>query len=134
MIKILIVEDKEQYLKTMTFVLQNHFAVDTAASLQTALNKIQKEHYDLILLDAIFPERDGRPLGDGHGNLSSKDFRGKTVLELARSKKIPVIGISSNPEYYQNENLALNLHKRDIDLVALPKIINEIVEKNVRPQ
>jgi two-component system, OmpR family, alkaline phosphatase synthesis response regulator PhoP len=60
MIKILLVEDEEILLDAYkTVLLYEGFNVSLARDGKEALEKIQKNKYDLILLDLMMPELDG---------------------------------------------------------------------------
>ena len=58
--KILIVDDEKLIVKGLRVSLENDdYEVDTAYDGQEALEKIQKNHYNLILLDVMLPLMDG---------------------------------------------------------------------------
>jgi two-component system, OmpR family, response regulator VicR len=58
--KILIVDDEKLIVKGLRVSLENDdYEVDTAYDGQEALEKIQKNHYSLILLDVMLPLMDG---------------------------------------------------------------------------
>lgn len=59
-IKILLAEDNFINLKVATAILSKlGYSVDTVANGKELLDQIQKQHYDLILLDCQMPEMDG---------------------------------------------------------------------------
>jgi DNA-binding response OmpR family regulator len=58
--KILIIDDEADITETLSFMLQaRNFDVITANSGQEGLDKVKKDHPDLILLDIMMPEMDG---------------------------------------------------------------------------
>lgn len=60
MIKILIVEDDRVIVKNLSEVLRNEgFEADYALGYNSALEKIETESYDLILLDVLLPDGNG---------------------------------------------------------------------------
>lgn len=57
--KILLLEDNEMIIKTLTFLLEEHnYLVDVARSINEAKIKIYNE-YDLLILDLMLPDGDG---------------------------------------------------------------------------
>lgn len=57
---ILVVDDNKQNLVLMKSVLSNDFQVTPVLSGEQALKFLEKKHPDLILLDLLMPEMDGR--------------------------------------------------------------------------
>jgi two-component system response regulator VicR len=60
MTKIMVVDDEPDLLEVVKLILESDgYQVVTASSGQEALNKIEKEMPDLVLLDIIMPKMDG---------------------------------------------------------------------------
>jgi two-component system, OmpR family, response regulator VicR len=60
MTKIMVVDDEPDLLEVVRLILENDgYQVVTAGSGQEALDKLEKEMPDLILLDIIMPRMDG---------------------------------------------------------------------------
>lgn len=58
--KILVAEDEKAMAQAMELKLENHgFAVTTAQNGSVAIQKLQNEHFDLILCDLMMPKTDG---------------------------------------------------------------------------
>jgi two-component system response regulator HydG len=60
---ILIVDDDKSILRTFTRILQkNGYKIDTAETGKEAIDKADKKHYDLALVDIRLPDMDGTEL------------------------------------------------------------------------
>ena len=60
---ILIVDDDKSILRTFTRILQkNGYKIDTAETGKEAIEKSDKNHYDLALVDIRLPDMDGTEL------------------------------------------------------------------------
>ena len=58
--KVLIVDDENEFLDSISERMENRgFRVDTAASGPEALEKLENESFDAIVLDFMMPEMDG---------------------------------------------------------------------------
>jgi DNA-binding response OmpR family regulator len=72
--KILVVEDEEMIAKPLSMKLRlSGFEVSNAFDGEEGLAKMEKEKYDLILLDLMMPKM------DGFGVLSELQKRGNTI-------------------------------------------------------
>jgi CheY-like chemotaxis protein len=81
--KILIIEDNEQNLYLLTFILRNHgYDVEAAQDGQEGIDKAVAVHPDLILLDVQLPVMDGYAVAR----------RLRTYPELAQT---PIIAVTS---------------------------------------
>ena len=61
--KILVVDDEPVSLMLLDTILsRSNFSVSTAASGQDALNQLNKEPFDLMILDLLMPDMDGLTL------------------------------------------------------------------------
>ena len=123
--KILVVDDNEIILKTVSLKLQGvGYQVFTALDGSEAVSAARKEHPDLILLDIGFP-----PAVDG------VPWDGFRVMEWLRrldtGKKIPIIIItgSEDPKYKEratNSGAVAFFHK-PIDHDDLLKVIHSVL-------
>jgi CheY-like chemotaxis protein len=126
-LKIVLVDDNTDFLFTMeTFLQRNGFEVHTAADGQKALELIQKEQPDLILLDIMMETL----------------FSGFEVCKQLRSddelKDIPIIGVSAIgeeldinyrqwPDYdYFSPDAFLD---KPVDKQRLLQLIPEVIQK-----
>jgi DNA-binding response OmpR family regulator len=61
--KILVVDDDKSILRTFTRILQKSgFEIDVAETGKEAMEKTEKKHYDLALVDIRLPDIDGTDL------------------------------------------------------------------------
>ena len=61
--EILIVDDDKSILRTFTRILQKQgYKIDTAETGKEAIEKADKNHYDLALVDIRLPDMDGTEL------------------------------------------------------------------------
>lgn len=126
MLKLLIVEDNKPFLDTLIIVFKKTYSIDTAMSYTSAINLLEKNNYDIVITDGAFPDRDGQEVGN-HGHLSEEDYRGSNVAEYAKSKNIPVIGISMEPKRLKNCDIVF---PKAVDLTELRKVMEDLVSKN----
>ena len=83
--KILIVDDEEGIRSIIREYCENsHYEVDEASSGKIALEKLMKNHYDLMVLDIMMPEMDGFTM----------------LKECPKSKQVPTIILSARSEEY----------------------------------
>jgi DNA-binding response OmpR family regulator len=60
---IIVVDDDKSILRTFTRILQkNGYKIDTAETGKEAIEKADKKHYDLALVDIRLPDMDGTDL------------------------------------------------------------------------
>lgn len=111
--KILIVEDRKPILKALEIKLvRAGFDVATAEDGEIALQKIQSDKFDLILLDLVLPKIDGFSI----------------LAELkTRNIKTPVI-VLSNLSQDQDERRAKELGAIDY-FIKSDIAINDVVKK-----
>ena len=65
--KVLLVEDDPQLARTVMAALSNDYTIECVASSQAALQALQRQDYDVIMLDVHLP--------DGHGLTTCKTLR-----------------------------------------------------------
>lgn len=83
--KILIVDDEKMIRDVIKeYCLSENFLVDDAENGIVALNKLQTNTYDLMVLDIMMPEMDGFTM----------------LKELPKNKRIPTIVLSARGEEY----------------------------------
>jgi two-component system cell cycle response regulator DivK len=81
--KILIIEDNEQNLYLLTFILKKHdYEVLQALNGLDGIEKVKKTNPDMILLDIQLPEMDGYEVA-------------RELRKIPESKIIPIIAITS---------------------------------------
>ena len=84
----MVAEDNELNQKIAGFILQKQFAtVDAALNGREAVDFLQKNTYDLVLMDVHMPEMDG---------FEATDYIRKTM-----KNNIPIIGVTAS--YWQEE-------------------------------
>jgi CheY-like chemotaxis protein len=87
-LKILVAEDNELNQKIAGFILLKQSATfDAAMNGREAVERLQKNNYDLILMDVHMPEMDG---------FEATDYIRKTM-----KNNIPIIGVTAS--YWQEE-------------------------------
>jgi two-component system response regulator HydG len=81
---ILVVDDDKSILRTFTRILQkNGYKIDTAETGKEAIEKADKNHYDLALVDIRLPDMDGT------------DLLAKIKKQLKNTIKIMITGFPS---------------------------------------
>ena len=86
--KILVAEDNELNQKIAGFILQKQNAtVDAALNGREAVVLMQKNSYDLVLMDVHMPEMDG--------------FEATDYIRNTLKNKVPIIGVTAS--YWQKE-------------------------------
>ena len=81
---ILVVDDDKSILRTFTRILQkNGYKIDTAETGKEAIEKADKKHYDLALVDIRLPDMDGT------------DLLAKIKKQLKNTIKIMITGFPS---------------------------------------
>lgn len=81
---ILVVDDDKSILRTFTRILQkNGYKIDTAETGREAIERADKKHYDLALVDIRLPDMDGT------------DLLAKIKKQLKNTIKIMITGFPS---------------------------------------
>ena len=81
---ILVVDDDKSILRTFTRILQkNGYKIDTAETGREAIERADKKHYDLALVDIRLPDMDGT------------DLLAKIKQQLQNTIKIMITGFPS---------------------------------------
>ena len=129
--KVLIVDDNELNLKVAkTLLAKYNFTIDTCTSGFECIDKVQKNKYDIILLDDMMPKMTGK----------------QTLVELNKMSAFntPVIALTANAiDGMKEEYLSLGFHdylskpivKHDLERVIKKFITNttEDVKQEVKP-
>lgn len=85
--KVLIIEDDQAMIDSLTILLKNNYEVDSAKDGNEGLEKLASFKPDLVILDLLMPERDGFDVC--HKMKNDENL-----------KNIPVIALSSFTELY----------------------------------
>lgn len=118
--KILIVDDNPINQKFLHFSLRKNFEIETANNGLEAINLIEKEYFDVILMDLSMPVMDGAEATKRIRN--SKD---------ERINKTPVIFVTTND--YESERHRCMLSGandyliKPIDITQLLKVISSLI-------
>ncbi len=129
--KVLIVDDNELNLKVAkTLLAKYNFTIDTCTSGFECIDKVQKNKYDIILLDDMMPKMTGK----------------QTLVELNKMSAFntPVIALTANAiDGMKEEYISLGFHdylskpivKHDLERVIKKFITNttEDVKQEVKP-
>lgn len=108
--KLLIVEDEVAISELMRMSLtRSGYTCDTAYDGEVAIDKIEQNSYDLLLLDIMLPK-----------------FDGYDVLAYAKPRKIPVIFITAKGSI---KDKVLGLHSGADDYLVKPFAIDELLAR-----
>ncbi|MCE1164849.1 MAG: sigma-54 dependent transcriptional regulator [Bacteroidetes bacterium] len=134
--RILIVDDELSILESLSLILtHNKYEVDTCADGFTALEKVNNNDYELILLDIKMPKMDGlevlekvmaiRPeqvviMISGHGNIETAVDATKKGAYYFLEKPLPdipelMLTIRNAIEFRKSKDEILRLRKKQID-------------------
>jgi len=119
--KILLIEDEEDIRKTLEKILScEGFSVDFACDGLEALQKLEKDNFNLIILDLMLPKWDGFKLC-------------KTIKQHKIYKNVPVIVLTAMAQEEDRQKcLSYGVEeyiKKPFDPDFLIKRIKELVEK-----
>jgi CheY-like chemotaxis protein len=85
--KILIIEDDQVIIDSLTILLKSEYDIESALDGNEGLKQVKAVRPDLIILDLLMPEKDGFAVS-------------KTLKDDEDLKSIPVIALSSFTELY----------------------------------
>jgi len=90
--RVLLVEDETRLAENIASALRDGpgFAVDVAADGQTGLHLARSQNYDLIILDLMLPQMDGRTLLI---RLRAAEVRTPVLILTARAEPSSVVGL-----------------------------------------
>lgn len=119
--KILVAEDNPLNQKIAVFMLSKQGAsVTTVLNGQEAVNELEKQHYDMVLMDLQMPEMDG--------------FEATEYIRKTLKSKIPIVALSASSYddeikkcYYMGMNACIT---KPIDAEKLYDIIRKITEEH----
>lgn len=112
--RILVVEDQQSILELIKYNLElENYMVDVASDGQVALDKIQREQYDLLLLDLMVPSIDGLSLTS-------------MVRKMDHYKKVPIIMLTAKSTELDK---VLGLEIGADDYVTKPFSIRELMAR-----
>lgn len=115
MIRLLVVDDDEGMRETLVDILKDvPFEIEQAADGESALEKIRKGTFDLILMDVRMPGLDG-----------AQALRKIRALQ----PNLPVILMTGNPEQWTSATLrgtATRVVPKPLDLPALIALIRDM--------
>lgn len=108
--KILVVEDEEDLLQIYSTILrEGNYQVETVENGKDALNHLEKNNYDLVILDIKLP-----------------DIMGDEIVKTMRKKKIdiPIIIVTGYPSLSRSiDTLDLGIH----EILIKPLTANELL-------
>lgn len=111
---ILVVDDSEEARDMLTLILsKNGYIVQAESDGQRAINRVQTDPPDLILLDIMMPEM------DGHDVCSQ-------LKQNEQTSDIPIIFISAKEDI---ENIVRSFYMGGIDFISRPFINSEILAR-----
>lgn len=118
MARILVADDEPALVKLLSFILErDSHEVRTAADGQEALNAIEAERPDLIILDVMMPVMDGFSL--------SARLQANAAL-----RSIPIIILSANPsmkDMFQPHENVVRFVEKPFDSKALRALVRQIL-------
>ena len=111
--KILLIDDNEMNLMfTKSILERNNFVVETVQKADIALEKLENENFDLILMDLYMPEIDGFELTQKIRK--KKGIRFKNIPIIALTAAATVNEISKCFAYGMNDYLIKPFNKEDL--------------------
>jgi len=110
--KVLLVDDEKDFLDIMTErMVVRGMKVSTATSAEEALNMVQKESFDAVIMDLMMPEMDG--------------FKALKLFKMTRPE-LPIILLTANvPEEKCLEAVRLGA----MDVIEKPADLNLLTQK-----
>jgi DNA-binding response OmpR family regulator len=114
--KILIAEDDVFLNKILSHSIKDHgFDVETASDGVEALDKLKKDHFDLILLDLMMPKKDG--------------FSVLTELRAAKNKIQAVVLSNLSQKSDIDEAMSLGVKKYFVKVdTSISEVVNFIAK------
>ena len=131
--RILLVEDeapKRSHIENLLAELAPHASVSTARSVNSALDKLETERVDLLILDMSLPtfdvgerERGGRPQGFG----GTEVLRNMEMAEIA----CPTVIITGYEGFLREGGITVDLAQLRSELMAeFPNILRAVLHYN----
>lgn len=125
--KVLIVEDDKDFRTSLEIIIKKSYNVDIADNLQTALNLINENNYDVVSTDGVFPYVPGGQCS-GHVNGTDYFYNGSAVAEAAKEKGAYVIGVTSEPDKLKGTDY--NFNKNGMNILGYIAIIDKYCNQN----
>ncbi|OVE76142.1 hypothetical protein BVX98_06540 [bacterium F11] len=121
MAKILVVDDEKDVVELLKFLLEKDgYVVTTASNGREALDMVQKESPDLILLDVMMPEMDGYTVQT-------------QLLENPQTKDIPVIILTAKGQLKDVFAMSANVQAY-IEKPFDPKSLRSKIQEAIQPK
>ena len=118
--RVLVVDDNNLNLKLANrLLLAYNFDIDTATSGKECIEKIEKNHYDIVFLDHMMPEMDG---------ITTLKLLKKTDIELPKIIALTANSYTGIKEKYKEDGFDDFLAK-PISVKELNKIIYEVFKE-----
>ena len=94
--KILVVDDNNDNLLVFTAYLNDSFRLDTATNGADALEKMQSDNYDLVVMDVKMPVMDG--------NTATRLYR--EWEKTTKSERTPIVVVSASAfDYHEQDSI-----------------------------
>ena len=102
--RLLLAEDEKALSKALTAILvRNHYAVDQVYDGQAALDYLQADNYDGVILDIMMPKLDGISV--------LKELRRRGNLQRLSHQAFPLPGVAGpHPGHDQGTSCSVKLH------------------------
>lgn len=121
MAKILVVDDEKDVVELLSFLLQKDgYTIVTAANGREAMEKIEQETPDLILLDVMMPEMDGYTVQT-------------RLLENPKTKTIPIVILTAKGQLRDVFAVASNVTAY-IEKPFDPKTLRQKIKESLAPK
>ena len=124
--RILLVEDDRSLSRAVSTILQkNNYSVDCVENGQTALDYLEKDIYDAVIMDIMMPVMNGYEAAKMIRSMDRED-----------AKTIPIIAMTANAfteDRIKAKEAGMDEHiAKPVDGKLLVKVINELVKHNQR--
>ncbi len=120
MSKILIVDDEKDILESMKKLLENDgYEAKIAISGQIASEMLQKEKFDLVLLDILMPKMSGREV--------LENIRNNSALKNQKVAFLTVVRLSRLGEKITQELKPIEYFQKPIDVPDFRKRLKKII-------
>lgn len=115
--RILLVDDDEVMLKTFQLILEEEgYLVETSTNGQNAIDKVNKNNFNLIILDIVLPDVRG-------------DEIAKKIKRISRTSKI--IFITGYSKFKKEDSLDINFETNIILKPITVKELKKIIKKEL---
>lgn len=112
---ILVIDDEQVILDAVSKICSiDNYSVDSALNVKTAIEKLSKNHYNIIICDIMMPDGDG--------------FQ---ILDELQERKVDSVVIMTTG-YSTVENAVKSLYKGAIDFIPKPFTVDELLNSLFR--